>query len=439
MNTGDWLKEVIPDDVQTEANRKTAGHLMRLVSKEAGKYPDVVGVELGGSYAKGTWLAGETDIDVFVKFGRDVPDERFRRVSREIGFDSMRDYEPGERYADHPYVEAAIDGTVVNVVPCYDVEHGEWRSAADRSPHHTRLMRERLTENQRNDVRLLKRFLKVRGIYGAQIAVQGFSGYAAEVIILHFGGFEVAVREMANITRGSIIGKSARKFDTPVAIMDPIDENRNLAAAISNRNMGLFVLGCRELAYNPEASPFDAQSSASGVGWDNVAAVKFGRGDENFEIIWGQARRAASAMARQMELGGFTIIRHKVLVDDERVCLLFLTESVRIPERVVRAGPDVLRQADAAKFAGSGGVVWVSPEMRLLRVEKRAHHTAGALLRHILRDPGRVGIPAGLHHHIRGGASVTVGGRIAQSIKEEAAELVRADEAVFYAARRAGE
>ncbi len=439
MNTGDWLKEVIPDDAQTEANRKTAGHVMRLVSKEADKYPDVVGVELGGSYAKGTWLAGETDIDVFVKFGRDVPDERFRRVSREIGFDSMRDYEPGERYADHPYVEAAIDGTVVNVVPCYDVDLGEWKSAADRSPYHTRLMRERLTENQRNDVRLLKRFLKVRGIYGAQIAVQGFSGYAAEVIILHFGGFEVAVREMADIKLDSTIGKSARKFDTPVAIIDPIDENRNLAAAISNRNMGLFVLGCRELAYNPEASPFDAQSSASSVGWDNVAAVKFGRGDENSEIIWGQARRAASAMARQMELGGFTIIRHKVLVDDERVCLLFLTESVRIPERVVRVGPDVLRQADAAKFAGGGGMVWVSPEMRLLRVEKRAHHTAGALLRYILRDPGRAGIPAGLHHHIRRGASVTVGGRIAQSVKEEAAELVHADEAVFYAARRAGE
>ena len=439
MNTGDWLKEVIPDDAQTEANRKTARHVMRLVSREAGKYPDVVGVELGGSYAKGTWLAGETDIDVFVKFGGGVSDERFRRVSREIGFGSMRGYDPGERYADHPYVEAAVNGITINVVPCYDVERGEWKSAADRSPHHTKLMRERLTESQRNDVRLLKRFLKVRGIYGAQIAVQGFSGYAAEVIILHFGGFEGAVREMADIESGSTIGKSTRRFDTPVAIMDPIDENRNLAAAISNRNMGLFILGCRELAYNPEASPLHAGSAEPGVEWDNVAAVKFGRGDENSEIIWGQARRAASAMARQMELGGFTIIRHKALVDDERVCLLFLTESVRIPEKVVRAGPDVLRRADAAKFAGSGGMVWVSPEMRLLRVEKREHHTVGTLLRHILRNPGSAGIPAGLHRHIREGASVTVGGRIAQSIKEEAAELVRADEAVFYAARRSGE
>ena len=439
MNTSDWLKEVIPSDTQTKTNRKTAEHVMRLVSKEAGKYPDVVGVELGGSYAKGTWLARETDIDVFVKFGGGVPDERFRRVSREIGFDSMRGHGPSERYADHPYVEAAVNGITVNVVPCYDVERGEWRSAADRSPYHTGLMRERLTEDQRNDVRLLKRFLKVRGIYGAQIAVQGFSGYAAEVIILHFGGFERAVREMADIKLGSTIGKSTKEFDTPVSIMDPIDENRNLAAAISNRNMGLFILGCRELVYNPGASPLHAGSAPPGVGWDNVVAVKFGRGDENPEIIWGQARRAASAMARQMELGGFTVIRHKALVDDERVCLLFLTESVHIPEKVVRVGPDVLRRADAAKFAESGGMVWVSPEMRLLRVEKRAHHAAGTLLRHILHDPGRAGIPAGLHRHIRGGASVTVGGRIAQSIKEEAAELVRADEAVFYAARRSGE
>ena len=355
MNTGDWLKEVIPSDAQTETNRKTAEHVMRLVSKEAGKYPDVLGVELGGSYAKGTWLAGETDIDVFVKFGGSVPDERFRRVSREIGFDSMRGHDPGERYADHPYVEAAVNGITVNVVPCYDVERGGWKSAADRSPYHTRLMRERLTEGQRNDVRLLKRFLKVRGIYGAQIAVQGFSGYAAEVIILHYGGFERAVREMADIKLGSTIGKSTKRFDMPVSIMDPIDENRNLAAAISNRNMGLFILGCRELAYNPGASPLHAGNSPPGVGWDNVVAVKFGRGDENPEIIWGQARRAASAMARQMELGGFTVIRHKTLVDDERVCLLFLTESVRIPEKVVRVGPDVLRRADAAQVCRERG------------------------------------------------------------------------------------
>lgn len=430
----DHAKKVVPTADEESANAKTARHVLDLVCRAISKHPEVKDAQLGGSYAKGTWLAGETDIDVFVRFRSSVPDERFRSLSGDIGFDAMDGYGPVERYADHPYVEAYVDGITVNVVPCYDVGSGEWKSAADRSPYHTGFMCKNLDGRLKNDVRLLKKFLKVRGLYGAQIAVRGFSGYAAEVIIWHFGGFGETIRGMADIKCGTAIGSTSKSFDTPVPIIDPIDENRNLSAAISNRNMGLFILACREIADSPDMDPLKVKFAPPSLGWDSVASVRFGRGDENPEVIWGQARRAASAIIRQMERGGFVVIRHKVLVDEQRVCLLFLTESLRLPTHMVRTGPDVFRRDESAKFAGRGGMVWMSPDMRLLRMERREHHTAGALLRHILRDPGRAGIPAGLHPHIKSGASVTVGGRIAQSVKEEAAGLVRADEAVFSSA-----
>ena len=430
----DRAKMVIPTDEEEDAGSKTAGRVLDLVRGAISGHPEIKDARLGGSYAKGTWLAGETDIDVFVRFHSNVPAERFRSLSRHIGFESMDGYNPTERYADHPYTEAYVDDIAVNVVPCYDVKLGEWRSAADRSPYHTEFMRENLDGRLKNDVRLLKKFLKVRGLYGAQIAVQGFSGYAAEVLIWHFGGFAETVRGMAGIKRGAAIGKTSGSFDTPVSIIDPIDENRNLAAAVSNRNMGLFILACRNIADSPDMDPLEAKPAPPSLGWDSVASVRFGRGDENPEVIWGQARRAASAMIRQMERGGFVVIRHEVLVDERRICLLFLTESLRLPTHVVRTGPGVFRRSQSAKFAGSGGMVWVSPEMELVRMERREYHTAGALLRHLLRDPGSAGIPAGLHPHIRRGASVTVGGRIAQSVKEEASGLVRADAAVFSSA-----
>lgn len=434
MNVVDLLSGVIPTEAQVMENKKIAKVVMERVSAEIYKHPEVMGAELGGSYAKDTWLAGETDIDVFVKFSQDTSDDAFKRISREIGFRSMAGYEPRERYANHPYVEATISDVMINVVPCFDVELGGWRSAADRSPYHTAFMRRWLTDDMRNEVRLLKRLLKSWGIYGAQISVQGFSGYATEALILHFGGFGETMQGMANIKRGTVIGKAAKKFDTPVTIMDPIDENRNLATAISNRNMGLFILRCRE----QETSTVQASAKATDNSlWGNVVAVRFRRGDENAEIIWGQVRRATTAIARHMERGGFAIIRHKILVDDVEVCLLFLTESLHIPEMVVRTGPEIFRRAESAVFASSKDMVWVSPDMKLLRMEKREHHTAGSLLRHILRNPQKAGIPAGLHPYIREGASVTTGGKIAQSVKEEATGLVCTDEAVLYAARDA--
>lgn len=430
----DQLKKVIPTQKQEKAQEKIVGCIMEMVYGETKNYADITGVVPGGSYAKGTWLAEDTDVDVFVKFKKNVPKKLFHSVSRDIGFNSMKDFCPTERYADHPYVEATIDNILVNVVPCYDVKQGEWKSAADRSPYHTEYMCKNLTVNMKNDIRLLKRFLKVQKIYGAQLAVQGFSGYATEVLVLNFGGFEALAQNMAKIKRGDVIGQTTREFNTPISIIDPIDENRNLSAAISNKNMALFILWCRALANNPGPHMFDTNDITPHIGWENVVLVKFPYGDEPPEIVWGQAMRAATAIARQMEMGGFVIIRYKVLADDGMICLLFLTESIRIPSQMIRVGPDIFRRTDAAIFARSGGMIWVSPDMKLLRMDQRIPDTAGAMLRHILRNPSKSGIPAGLHQYIQKGASITVGGRIAQSIKDRAATLLSADGAVLSSA-----
>jgi len=137
----------------------------------------VVGLEFGGSFAKGTWLSKDADVDIFIKFKKNVSEEKFEKISKKIGFDSLKKYSPYVRYSQHPYVEAKIKNTKINVVPCYDVKIGEWKSAADRSPFHTKFMEKSLTSKMRNEVRVLKTFLKLNGIYGSEIAKQGFSGY----------------------------------------------------------------------------------------------------------------------------------------------------------------------------------------------------------------------------------------------------------------------
>ena len=117
-------------------------------------------------------------------------------------------------------------------------------------------MLESLTGQMKNDVRLLKEFLKCHNVYGAEIAKQGFSGYVAEVLIWNFGSFESVIKKIAKLKRSQIIGDASKKFDTPIVIMDPIDDKRNLAAAISTENIGKFVLVCREFLKKPSASFF---------------------------------------------------------------------------------------------------------------------------------------------------------------------------------------
>ncbi|MGI0059724.1 MAG: nucleotidyltransferase domain-containing protein, partial [Nitrosotalea sp.] len=162
----------IPTRQEEEKIGALAENLLDLVKKEIAKHPEVTSVELGGSFAKGTWLKGKLDLDIFVKIKKETNEKQFEEIGREIGFKSMKKFGPYVRYSEHPYVEAVVQGTKVNIVPCYDVEIGQWKSAADRSSFHTKFILEKLDEEKKNEVRLLKKFLRGIGIYGAEIATE---------------------------------------------------------------------------------------------------------------------------------------------------------------------------------------------------------------------------------------------------------------------------
>ena len=75
------------------------------------------------------------DIDIFVKFNKKTSEKDFRNIGTEIGFESLKKYKPYTRHAEHPFVEAMIDGTRVNIVPCYDVNTRENGKAQQTDPY----------------------------------------------------------------------------------------------------------------------------------------------------------------------------------------------------------------------------------------------------------------------------------------------------------------
>ena len=225
-------KNSIPSDRLQKSKKEIADTIYQLVEKEIRKYSEVIKLEFGGSYAKGTWLSKNADIDIFIKFKKNISEEKLESISKKIGFTSLKKYSPYVRYSQHPYVEARIKDTKINIVPCYDVKIGEWKSAADRSPYHTKFMKKSLTPKMRSEVRVLKTFLQSNGIYGAEIAKQGFSGYISEVLILQYGSFEKLVKSISKIKENQVIGKTSNQFGTTIVVIDPIDDKRNLAAAI---------------------------------------------------------------------------------------------------------------------------------------------------------------------------------------------------------------
>lgn len=432
-------KNVIPTKSQELKKRKIAGIVFDLVKNEISKYSEIVDVEYGGSFAKGTWMPDNADIDIFIKFKKNTSEKSFTEISRKVGFDSLKKYNPYLRYSEHPYVEAVLSSdTKVNVVPCYDVNVGEWKSAADRSSFHTKFMSKELSNSMKNEVRILKKFFQENGIYGAEIAKQGFSGYVSEVLIWNFKTFNNVVKSFSEIKEKSIIGDSEKQFDTSIVIMDPIDKKRNLAAAISNENIGKFVLLCRNFRNSPSVKFFRIKKRKLILtNQKNVVVINFNFRSRSPDIIWGQAKRAGSSISNQLELGGFRVIRNSVFVDEKQVYLLFLLQSSEISQDLIKEGPNFFNGDDSEKFISKNlkktKLIWIDQDMKIRAVEERSFHSADKFLLSLLKnDIEKSGIPNGLKDDIKKGFKVNYySNKLGKSIKEALIELTSTNEAIF--------
>jgi len=403
----------------------------------------VVGFELGGSYAKGTWVpekpVDNVDIDIFVKFNKKTSEKDFRNIGTKIGFESLKKYKPYTRHAEHPFVEAIIDGTRVNVVPCYDVNEGEWKSATDRSIHHTKFMLQKLSNSMKGDVRILKKFLQHIEVYGAEIAKEGFSGYVTEALIFYFGSFEKTIKKISELKKGQVIGKSTKKFDSFVVIIDPIDNNRNLGTAISIENLGKFVLASRAFLRNPSKNFFKKPISKRIMkNTDKIIVVQFKVKERSDDIIWVQIKRASNALKTQLELGGFAVLRNSSAKDEkENAALIFLLHAKKIENSLVRSSPEISSKEHCEKFITANlkksQLMWINEEGKMQSLQKRKHGDVKLFLRDILKNNLKnSGIPKGLEKDFKKGVKIIDANKVStKSIKEAIANIAVTDETIF--------
>ena len=160
-----------------------------------------------GSVARDTWLSGDRDLDIFLLFPPNLSREELEEKGLDLARKIARRFTGifHEKYAEHPYVDATVDGLDVNLVPCYEVASAAAiQSAVDRTPFHTRYISDKIGP-LRDDVLLAKAFAKACGVYGSDQMTEGFSGYLCELLVLHYAGFSPLVEAAAGWKPGTCI------------------------------------------------------------------------------------------------------------------------------------------------------------------------------------------------------------------------------------------
>ncbi|MEM4263018.1 MAG: CCA tRNA nucleotidyltransferase [Thermoplasmata archaeon] len=364
------LKRILPSSEEQKKIDDAVGELFRSLKSMARKRELPFEPLLVGSIAKGTHLT-HPDIDMFLRFPIDISVERMGKIDKEVGRELLDN--PEERYAEHAYISGFWHGFRTDLVPCYDVPSGRGRiSAVDRTPFHTEYVKKNLESSQRNDVRLLKQFLKGIGIYGAEARIQGFSGYLSEILVIRFGDFRSVVKAGSKWklpVQLSLEEKPSREFDEQFIFVDPVDPNRNVASPVSAENVRLFIEACRSYLRSPKLAFFFPKKQEM-LSDDRLRALLSKRKgtilvdlphiDVVEDVLWPQLRKTGVSMFEILEREGFSPSKLTLDSDSKGNYIVISCDVEELPRTYIHFGPPV-NSPEVDRFRAKWATRGVSP------------------------------------------------------------------------------
>ena len=360
---------------------------------------------LEGSLAKGTCLRSEMDLDIFILVRNDAINNEWIKkeiIDPLIPLLSTR-YTVQLRYATHPYIHVVCsDGIEADIVPAYWARSiKEVKTSVDRTPFHTRYVINNLSDAQKDEVRLLKKFFKGIGVYGAEIKVEGFSGYLCELLIIKYGNFIDALKSISKwriphvVTIGDVPKHEVRLLlrlfkDSALIFPDPVDLKRNAAAAVSKRSVSLaivastcFLTNPSDVFFFPKREPISVEKLNKYV-IDSKRCLSFIVLKINEELVpdvlWGVLKRFLKRGESIISQLDFKVVDSRVWSNEKELAVVFYeTESCRLSEYKLHEGPPPYVKEDLSKFInkylGDRLVFgpWISNEGRPYVLRKRKY------------------------------------------------------------------
>ncbi len=419
------LGRVRPTPEDRAELRKTADEILSKIEELAISRGIACQPLLVGSASRSTWLAGDHDLDIFLA----VPEDADLADALELARSVAPVHE--EKYAEHAYVHAVINGFDVDLVPCYHLRDASHiKSAVDRTPFHTKYVSERV-KGLEDEVLLLKQFMKGVEVYGSELKVGGFSGYLSELLVLRYGSFPAVLESASSWRPGETIDLEAHattSHQDPLVVVDPVDPNRNVAAALTLDRMLQFTAAARcylkepDIAYffPPDQKPISDQNLMKHIQkrGSAILLLDFEAPPVVEDIIFPQLRKAEESIRAMFKRNGFSVFRSNVdchPVDGvNRARMLFELDVWELPRIIRRQGPPVWETEHLSRFLSSHPLLSSGPYIEDGRaiVEVQRKYTKAADL--LEKEVGTLSLGKHLTMQVQKGHNIYVGPGLVQ-------------------------
>ncbi|MEK6868348.1 MAG: hypothetical protein AABX98_06010, partial [Nanoarchaeota archaeon] len=366
-------------------------------------------VMLGGSAAKGTFLKHDFDCDVFVRFIYDKYKEKDISNLLEKALKHMKGTNYERVHGSRDYFTGTWKDLHYEIIPVLYIDDKRMaKNITDMSPLHVEWLNQHLTEKIRDQIILTKLFFKAQKVYGAESYMNGFSGHIVDLLTIYYGSFKELLenivrwqeKELINMTPHpiNINDFNPDKIQSAIIVIDPVQPERNAAAAVSFEQFYQIQNQATAFLENPSTTFFQRRSITTKElkkqkkvvekKQQAMVIIKALPAHGKLDTIGTKIFKTHEFIEEELKRNSFAV--EKTGWDweedqDKEALLWYITNERKLSATQEHAGPPLKLKVDVAAFRKKHKKFFFK-ENRVFATIKRKYTTAEVLIKDLIKD-----------------------------------------------------
>lgn len=231
---------------------------------------------VGGSFAKNTVIKKDYyDVDIFIRFPKEYKNDMSYLTKKILKNIEKVSVVHGSRDYFRIRISPIFFFELIPVLKIKNSKQAE--NITDLSYSHVKYINKKIKSDKLlKDIRIAKAFCYAKNCYGAESYINGFSGYALELLIYHYGSFYKFINAISKIKENKVLidtekhyknkqsilmDLNSSKLQSPIILIDPTYKQRNALAALSKETLEKFKEDCKKFLKKPSTKSFEIQKT----------------------------------------------------------------------------------------------------------------------------------------------------------------------------------
>ena len=398
MNINSTLKEVLTKiSLTNEEEVKLETLAKEIIAAAKKKNLQIIS---GGSLAKKTLIKkAKQDIDLFAIFKDESDMKSFEKKIQSLKLNAKK------IHGSRDYFQITKDNITVEIIPVMKITDPKKASnITDFSLSHVKYVKDKISNNKKlsDDIKLAKTFCHAQGCYGAESFIGGFSGYALEVLIIHFGSFKNFLKgiqkkkildpEKHFKSENEIMNElNESKIKSPIIVIDPTYKYRNVCASLRQETFDLFIKATKKFLKSPSSSFFE-KSPINLQNLESLAKKNTGRflvlnletDRQEGDIAATKMRKFFDFLIDELERKEQKVLQKEFVYEDGQTAKGYLV--VKEKQIIIVQGPEAKRKEAAKSFKKvnkkvfkKGKNLYAKKSINILQIIKKSKEVASEI------------------------------------------------------------